>query len=139
GFDASGVNLFAMDVSQSGYDGATGPALFRSILREVSTAPGVESASLAFQLPLVVVGMMTRGVDVDGYAPGAREDMNFGFNVVSEDYFATMRIPVMKGRAFDPRDDASAPRVAIVNEPFARRYWPRQDPIGRTIRIAGES
>ena len=139
GFDPSGVNLFAMDVSQSGYDTSTGPALYRNILREVSTVPGVQSASLAFQLPLVVVGMITRGVDVEGYAPTAREDMNFGFNVVSEDYFATMRIPVKRGRAFDARDDALAPKVAIVNEPFARRYWPTQDPIGRMIRIAGEA
>ena len=139
GFDPSGVNLFAMDVSQSGYDTSTGPALYRNILREVSTVPGVQSASLAFQLPLVVVGMITRGVEVEGYTPTAREDMNFGFNVVSEDYFATMRIPVRRGRAFDARDDALAPKVAIVNEPFARRYWPTQDPIGGMVRIAGEA
>ena len=139
GFDSSGVNLFAMDASQSGYDATTGPTLYRNLLREVSTTTGVESAALAFQLPLVVVGMMTRGVDVEGYAPGAREDMNFGFNVVSEGYFATMRIPVVQGRSFEARDDGSAPKVAIVNEPFARRYWPRQNPIGRTIHVAGDA
>ena len=139
GFDPSGVNLFAMDVAQSGYDANTGSVLYRNIAREVSALPGVQSASLAFQLPLVVVGMMTRGVDVDGYRPATSEDMNFGFNAVSEDYFATMRIPVVSGRAFDDRDDASAPKVVIVNVPFARRYWPGQDPIGRAVRIAGES
>jgi macrolide transport system ATP-binding/permease protein len=139
GFDPAGVSLFAMDVSQSGYTPATGPALYRNVVREVAAMPGIQSASLAFQLPLMVVGMMTRGVDVDGYAPGSREDMNFGFNIVSEDYFATMRIPLTRGRAFDARDSESAPKVAIVNEPFARRYWPRQDPIGRTIRLAGNA
>jgi predicted permease len=50
-----------------------------------------------------------------------------------------MRIPVVSGRAFDDRDDASAAKVVIVNGPFARRYWPGQDPLGRTVRIAGES
>ena len=139
GFDPSGVNLFAIDVSQSGYDASTAPVLYRTLVREVSSLPGVQSVSLAFQLPLVVVGMMTRGVDVDGYRPGTREDMNFGYNVVSEDYFATMRIPVVRGRVFETRDDAMAPKVAIVNEPFARRYWPGQDPIGRTVRIADQS
>jgi predicted permease len=139
GFDPTGVNLFAMDVSQSGYDRAKAPVLYRDIIREVSSLPGVQSASLAFQLPLVVVGMMTRGVDVEGYRPTASEDMNFGFNVVSEDYFATMRIPVVQGRAFDTRDDASDPKVAIVNAPFARRYWPGQDPVGRTVRVAGQA
>jgi putative ABC transport system permease protein len=49
-----------------------------------------------------------------------------------------MRIGVVQGRAFDEHDDASAARVAIVNVPFARRYWPGQDPIGRTVRIAGD-
>jgi macrolide transport system ATP-binding/permease protein len=139
GFDPSGVNLFAMDVSQSGYDANTGPVLQRQIVREVSALPGVQSASFAFQLPLVVVGMMTRGVDVDGYRPATSEDMNFGFNAVSENYFVTMHIPVVSGRGFEDRDDASAPKVVVVNAPFARRYWPGQDPIGRTVRIGGES
>jgi predicted permease len=139
GFDAAGVNLFAMDVSQNGYDAATGAVLYRSILREVSGAPGVQSASLAFQLPLVMVGMFTRGVEVDGYRPGTSEDMNFGYNVVSEDYFATMRIPIVRGRVFETHDDVAAPKVVMVNAPFARRYWPGQDPIGRTVGIAGES
>ena len=139
GFDPAGVNLFAMDAAQSGYDATRGPVLYRNILREVSSLPGVQSASLAFQLPLVVVGMMTRGVDVDGYRPTKSEDMNVGFNIVSEEYFATMRIPVVQGRAFDEHDDASAAKVAIVNVPFARRYWPGQDPIGRTVRIAGDA
>jgi predicted permease len=138
GFDPAGVNLFAMDVAQSGYDAATGGVIYRNILREVSAAPGVQSASLAFQLPLVVVGMFTRGVDVEGYRPSSSEDMNFGYNVVSEDYFATMRIPLVQGRVFDARDDGSAPKVVIVNAPFARRYWPGQNPIGRIVRIAGE-
>jgi putative ABC transport system permease protein len=89
GFDPAGVSLFAVDLSQSGYTPATGPALYRDVVREVEAMPGIQSASLAFQLPLMVVGMMTRGVDVDGYTPGSREDMNFGFNIVSEDYFTT--------------------------------------------------
>jgi predicted permease len=139
GFDPAGVSLFAMDLSQSGYDATTGPTLHRNILREVSASTGVESASLASQLPLLVVGMMSRSVEPEGYTPGPREDMNFGFNIVSEDYFATMRIPLVSGRAFEPTDDRSAPKVAIVNQPYARKYWPGRDPIGRTVEIGGET
>jgi predicted permease len=127
-----------MDLSQSGYDPMTGPTLFKSMLREVSAATGVESASLAFQLPLVVVGMPSRSFEPEGYARGPREDMNFGYNVISEDYFATMRIPLVSGRPFEPTDDMSAPKVAIVNQPFARKYWPGRDPIGRTVDVGGE-
>jgi predicted permease len=138
GFDPAGVSLFAMDLSQSGYDEKTGPTLYRDILREVSAATGVRSASLASQLPLLVVGMVSRGVEPEGYTPGPREDMNFGYNLVSEDYFATMRIPLVSGRAFEPTDDTSAPKVAIVNQPFARKFWPGRDPIGRTIEVGGD-
>jgi predicted permease len=138
GFDPAGVNLFAMDLSQSGYDSVTGPTLYRNMLREVSATTGVESASLAAQLPLLVVGMISRSVEPEGYTPGPREDMNFGYNVISEDYFATLRIPLVSGRAFEPTDDMTAPKVAIVNQPFARRYWPQQDPLGRTIDVGGE-
>ena len=139
GFKPAGVNVFAMDLAQGGYDVNTGPALYQNILREVSAAPGVQSASLAFQLPLVVVGMITRGVEVDGYTPGPREDMNFGYNIVSERYFDTMRIPLVRGRAFERRDSADAEKVAVVNEPFARRYFQDRDPVGRTIRVAGDA
>ena len=82
--------------------------------------------------------MVSRGVEPEGYTPAPREDMNFGFNLVSEDYFATMRIPLVSGRAFEPRDDTSAPKVAIVNQPFARTFWPGRDPIGRIIEVGGE-
>jgi putative ABC transport system permease protein len=138
GFDSAGVTLFAIDLAQSGYDFKTGPTFYQNVLREVSAVPGVQSASLAFQLPLVVVGMLTRGVEVDGYTPGPREDMNFGYNMVSERYFDTMRIPVVRGRAFEPRDSADAEKVAVVNEPFARRYFQDRDAIGRTIRVSGD-
>jgi macrolide transport system ATP-binding/permease protein len=139
GFASAGVNLFAIDLAQSGYDAKTGPALYRDILREVSATPGVQSASLALQLPLLVVGMMTRGVEVDDYTPGPGEDMNFGYNIVSERYFETLRIPVARGRAFEPRDSADAEKVALVNEPFARRYLRGRDAIGRTVRVAGDA
>ena len=139
GFETAGVNLFAMDLAQSGYNFKTGPTLYQNVLREVSAVPGVRSASLAFQLPLVVVGMMTRGVAIDGYTPGPREDMNFGYNIVSEQYFDTLRVPLVRGRAFEPRDSIHAEKVAVVNQPFARRYFQGRDPIGRTIRVSGDA
>jgi predicted permease len=54
--------------------------------------------------------------------------------VISADYFSVMRIPIRRGRAFTPADDDAQPHVAIVNEELARRTWPGQDPLGRSVR-----
>jgi hypothetical protein len=57
---------------------------------------------------------------------------------VDADYFATARLPILEGRAFGDRDDASAPSVAIVNETLARQLWPDQSPVGRSFIVDGD-
>ena len=59
------------------------------------------------------------------------------FWLVTKDYFSAAGIPLMAGRPFDARDDTNAPSVIIINEALAKRYFPNQDPIGKTIRIPG--
>ena len=76
----------------------------------------------------MMVGMPNFGVDVEGYSPRPDENMSLGLNVVSPGYFDSMRIPILQGRAFDERDTPDSPLVAIVSEPFARRFWPGQQP-----------
>jgi predicted permease len=58
---------------------------------------------------------------------------------IDEDYFDAMSIPIVQGRSFRKTDGMDAPRVAIVNQQFARRYWPNQDPIGKRLRLAGDN
>jgi predicted permease len=60
------------------------------------------------------------------------------YRVASPDYFQTMRIPIVRGRAFTEQDKAGAPPVVIVNEALSRKHWPGQDPIGKRIRFYGE-
>ena len=62
---------------------------------------------------------------------------NAQFRVASEDYFAAMGIPLLRGRAFDARDTRDAPHVAVINASLAELYWPGQDPLGRLIQYAG--
>ncbi len=139
GFDSENVNLFGFDLRQSGYDAKSGRAFYRDVLERVAALPGVESASLAAQLPLLVVGMPSRGASVEGYVPQKNEDMNFGYNMVSAGYFENMRIALREGRFFDSRDNETAPKVVIVSEPFARRYWPGTSAVGRILTTNGEA
>jgi predicted permease len=74
-----------------------------------------------------------RGIAVEGYQPGQGEDMEFGASHVGPGYFATMGVRLVRGRDFTDRDRAGAPRVAVVNETFARKFWPGRDAIGRRI------
>ena len=65
--------------------------------------------------------------------------MQIDYDVISPDYFRTLEIPIVSGRAFTSRDDEKAPRVVIVNAAMARRYWTQTDVVGRRLRIADQA
>jgi putative ABC transport system permease protein len=78
-----------------------------------------------------------RRVIADGYVPKPGEDLELYFGVVGPGHFAAFRIPILRGREFTAEDRAGAPDVAIVNEQLASRFWPGEDPSGKTIRLRG--
>lgn len=135
GFDARNVELLSMDLDSSGYEEARGSQFYAQLLERVRALPGVEAASLAHRLPLLVVGGSSRTMKPAGYTARANEDLDFMFNKISPGYFATLHIPMVAGRDFSARDDRDGPAVVIVNETFARQYWPAQDPIGQKIEM----
>jgi predicted permease len=135
GFDPDNVVVSAMDVAASGYSADAGRAFYRRLLEQVRALPGVESASLSENLPLQVIGGSSTMVDVEGYTPQRNEDMSFHYARISPGYFANMRIRTIAGRDFDEHDDKNSADVAIVNQQFARRFWPGQEPLGHRIRI----
>jgi putative ABC transport system permease protein len=110
---------------------------YRQALERVAAVPGVESVSGINHLPLAG-DLWIFGFTVEGQPPlkpGDRQSATF--RVVFPQYFATMRIPLLRGRDFTAHDDASAPRVVIVNQTMARRYWPQTDALGKRIRMGG--
>jgi predicted permease len=138
GFDRANLLLLSLDVRLNGYDEPRGRLLYEHLLERASALPGVRSASLATEVPLGLGGSR-RGIWVEGYEARSGEDMGVHTNTVGPDYFRTMGIRLVRGRDFTSSDTAGRPGVVVVNEAFARRYWPDQEPIGRHVRLGDES
>jgi putative ABC transport system permease protein len=116
------------------YESATKALEFYDqVTTTIGALPGVRGASLAKFVPFSVVSERQQVVVGDRQDGGDAPDIPY--NVVSPEHFETMRIPILRGRSFGPESRGPAPTVAIVNQAFATRYWPGQDPIGRRIRI----
>jgi len=103
---------------------------YTQLLAQLSATPGVTAAALTNNLP-ISRSNSSRGVTVEGQATATGAD----FGVVSADYFRATQLPLVRGRAFTASDTRSAPGVAIVDESFARVAWPRDDALGKRIKI----
>ena len=136
GFDET--NRLTMQIQTTGRafdDSAYTLRYFDRVLAGVGALPGVRSAALTSQLPL--------SGDYDSYGvhveskPRANpdQDPNAFRYAVTAGYFETMRIPLRRGRLLTPRDRGDQPAVAVINESFARKVWPNEDPIGQRVRL----
>jgi putative ABC transport system permease protein len=133
GFDPR--DLVAVDVSLPGSkyrDAATRVRFHEEVLARLSETPGVRSVAMTMQAPMRPT--ITRGVWIEGRpAPPPGESNLTAFMTVSERYFDTTGIRLLRGRAINREDTLRSPDVVVINEAFARRYFPGQDPIGRRI------
>lgn len=111
-------------------------AFFDRLLERVETLPGVSAAGAISQLPLSgTYSSGTTRVDRSEALPEDQWAVEADRRSVSPDYFRAMGIQVVRGRAFTPADRGDAPLVAIVDERFAQRFWPNEDPVGRHVSI----
>ncbi|MFY9609329.1 MAG: ABC transporter permease [Blastocatellia bacterium] len=133
GFDADNLLVMAMDLQLQGYNETTGRNFSSQLLDRVRALPVVESASITDALPLGLDGAR-RGITIEGYTAQAGESTEVNSAFVTPGYFETLRIPVLRGGAFDGQDRAGSLGAVMINEAFARRYWPGQDPIGKRIQ-----
>ena len=131
GFNAQGVLNLGMDVSQIGYDEARAKSFFESAKQRIQSLPGIESASYAFSTPFGYYNNANPVWRESEQSLPASEVPVIGYNAVDEDYFRTLRMPIVRGRVFTPQDQSSSVRVAIVNETMAKRLWPGQGPVGQ--------
>lgn len=130
GFETADLITFHVDPSLNGYDQTRIKRFYESMLNDLKRLPGVASVSLA-QVAALTDSVSVRTIQVQNYTPKPDEDMNPWTNEVAPDYFRTVGMPLLMGREFNERDVAGAPRVAIVNESFAKYYFPGDHPIGR--------
>lgn len=109
---------------------------FQQFLESVETVPGVESAAFAEIIPLSQDEMDMGYFVVQENPPLAQgEHLAADFRDITPKFFATMGIPLIKGRVFTGEDNLDRPRVVVIDETFARRFFPGQDPIGRHLQI----
>ena len=110
---------------------------FDQLLSRLERAPGIEAAGVISQLPLR--GDLTRsqvGFVIEGQQPAGSEQIQLAqIRQASAGYFNVLHIPLLAGRLFSPTDTLNAPRVVLINQALARRYWPGQDPIGKRIKF----
>ncbi len=136
GFAVNDVLLFDAaprpDVALKGLSGETA----ERIRQQLAALPGVSHATWGSATPLGISGSR-RGLVIEGYRASPGEDLEFHFNIVGPSYFETMQVPLLAGRGITEADRSGGPLVAVVNESFARRFWPGQSPIGKRVSTHG--
>jgi predicted permease len=135
GFQSNGV-LIATVRSGRPYAADRGDGVKRALIERLRAVPGIGAASAARVLP-ISGSLWTKDLQVEGRAPGPGEADSTGFNVIAPAYFATLGTPLVSGREFDDRDRERSPKVAIVNESFARAFFGGGPALGRRVTAAG--
>ncbi len=136
GFDVSHVTALALDVRANGYNEARGRAFYRQLLNAARADSAIESATLASVLPMNLIGTREQRVAIDGYTPRRGEDLAFGVNTIGPDYFHTLRIPIVSGRAFEDRDDENGAPVVVVNSTLAQKFLGgAAGAVGKRVRV----
>jgi len=134
GFDVERLAFVETDAAFAGYTPDEITALTERLRVRVATLPGVESAALTVDPPPGADG--GGAVTIDGYEPIEGESTYLPWIWAGPEYFDAMGIPLLRGRGFSEADRLDAPRVALVNESLARRYFGTSDPVGRRLRVS---
>jgi macrolide transport system ATP-binding/permease protein len=139
GFDTRDALLASVDMARQGYNEAQGRNFYQQFVDGVQAMPGVLGVTLAQYIPVNAGGSRT-GVYIEGYTSQPGEDLELNLNVVDANYFDTLGTPLLAGRAFGEQDTATSTKVIIINEAFARRFWPEQslqEVVGKNLSISG--
>ena len=138
GFDDQHLAVFMMNPEQVGYDAVRLKDFRRDVADRVARLPGVAAVSWASNMPFW--SSPSRGILIQGQEQDRKsETISTVADTVDLDYFKTMRIPLLQGRAFTDADQDGSLPVVIVNENLARRFWPNGNAIGQHLRLTGNT
>jgi len=132
GFGPDRIALLSVDLSMQDYPPERGRAFVDEALTRLRHVPGVTAVDLAGRVPLGF-SRVRMALSPEGYVFPPEQIPGFGFNRIGPSYFQVMGIAILAGRPFTAQDRDGAPRVAIVNETAARRYWPSQAAVGKRL------
>lgn len=136
GFRVDHTLFFSVDTSLVRYDESKTRDFVRKLEDRLRDQPGIKDAAVSWTIPFSAGQQLERRVIPAGYRARANEpDPTAWSNTVDEHFFPLMEMPILRGRAFDSRDTASSPRVAVVNETLAARLWPNRDAIGQRLQL----
>jgi macrolide transport system ATP-binding/permease protein len=137
GIRTDGLTMLEFDPSMARYTETQAAEFYRQLTERVRALPGVRSAALSRAIPFRP-NFFPVEVIPEGYVfPAGQDSVKLEANVVDEDYFATAGVPVARGRQFTREDRRDTSPVVIVNEEFARRYFPAGEAVGRRVRLGG--
>jgi predicted permease len=137
GFDAEHVVFFRMRPQLNGYDPSASRAYFESVQRRLESLGEVEAVAFARWPPALRTGSVP--VSLPARASGASEDtLRVAQNTVTPDFFETLHIRLVRGRAFEDRDGREGSPSVVVNQALADRLWPNRDPVGQTLMVNRE-
>ncbi|HTA72556.1 MAG TPA: ABC transporter permease [Bryobacteraceae bacterium] len=136
GFRKDHLLMTSFDPRLVQYNAAQTQQFYKLLTERVRLKPGVQSEALTQNVPMGTDDFDSLAFVPDGFQmPRDRENFHSTMDTVDEGYFETMGIPILRGRGFRGSDSADAPRVAVVNEQFAKHYWPGVDAVGKHIRL----
>ena len=136
GITVENLVTFAVSPELSGYTSERSKQLFERLEDDLAAQPGVIGVTAAL-VPAIAGSNWGSNVSVEGFQAGPDTDTNSRYNEVGPDYFKTLRIPLLAGREFTRADRLGAPKVAIVNEAFARKFNLGKDAVGKRMRTGG--
>lgn len=132
GIEPAGVMTANLRLPETRYDNQRSAAFWEQLMTRLETAPDVTSAGAVSVLPFSGAGAQS-GISRRELPPTKENEVRTDVQAATPGYFEALGVELLKGRLFDATDDALHPAVAVVDERFAERFWPGQDPIGRQV------
>jgi predicted permease len=130
GFNVQNLVIFRVNPSLNRYDDKRTAALVDEISERLQAIPSVRAVAVS-NIPLLANGVNSTSIFVQGRSYAERQQDSINVLVISPGYFETMGMPLVAGRGLTDRDNQAAPRVVVINETAARKYFPNENPIGQ--------